>query len=116
MNRCSVTVYPDKTFYVRNLGWLLRNWKLIERFEVRVHPKRALECPGLPPDAYLTAYGERVNGRTGKREGFFYQTDYASDHVLARFLDRPVFRGLPIDWYGERMAIGDERYKALPRA
>lgn len=111
-----LTIGGDRRWIrLRGLGWLLRNWKLINRLEVREHPTKTLNVPGLQWDAYLTAHGERVCGRTARRESLMFQIDFASIIYLTRFLDRRIFRDLPITWLGTPMRVGDATYKTLPR-
>jgi hypothetical protein len=107
-----------RTAQVRNLGWLLRNWTAVERFTVRrpdvriravdgfVYRTPASAVPagaeiiaddGLQPDAILTAH---------LRDGGEYSTSYASASMLWRFLHRPIFLSLSVDWYGTAMIIG----------
>lgn len=72
---------------VKNLGWLLRNWKDVNRFEVTESP-----VPGW--DALLIAY---------LNDGGRYESTFASKTVLKDFLHRPVFRGVTLYWFGSRM-------------
>lgn len=80
---------------VKNLGWLLRHASEVESFDV-------LRGSG-GNDALLVAtlLDHRV-----------YATPYASFAVLANFLNRPSFVGLPAVWLGKRMLVGP----ALPGA
>jgi hypothetical protein len=75
--------------HVKNLGWLLRNWKSVEHFEVR--PGKAGH------DAYLIAH---------LSSGGTFESDFASRQVLLNFLDRPVFRGAQVSWFGKPAVIG----------
>lgn len=82
------TVYRHGTVRpVKNLGWLLKHWRDVERFDVRAYDGEARVC-----DAWLVA---RL------RDGGMYETPFASFEVLRLFLHRPVFRGLPVTWLGE---------------
>lgn len=75
---------------VKNLGWLLRNYGEVASLEV-------------------------VNGSDGNeamliahlRDGGYYVTDYASRAVLSRWLNRSIFHGLTLHWYGAEVVIGD---------
>jgi hypothetical protein len=70
---------------VKNLGWLLRHWRDVQSFTIAPYL-------GLTPwcDATLFAW---------LRDGTWYATPFASRTVLLGFLNRPVFRTLPIrDW------------------
>jgi len=69
---------------VKNLGWLLRHWKEVESFTILPHPP----CSGIA-DCILVANLKDVET---------YQTGFGCASVLKDWLDRPVFRGLPIDW------------------
>ena len=85
---------------MRNLGWLLRNWKQVERFTVTsgVHEdcalnedlRRACGCSSF--DNVLVAH---------LRDGGRYVTNFASLDVLRGWLHRPVFRGLPVNFCGQ---------------
>lgn len=87
---------------VLNLGWLLRHWKDVERFEVRpassshlmIGDERVNVNPSPmngPCDALLVAW---------LKGGGCYATSFASCDVLRSWLDRPVFRGVTIHWFG----------------
>lgn len=62
---------------VKNLGWLLRNWRAVER----------LEWTGSLDSGIFRAH--LADGRT-------YETRYASFEVWKGFINRPVFRGRPV--------------------
>lgn len=110
-----VRIGPEKVFYPKDLGWLLRHAKLIRNIVILQKTATLFNFPGYSWEAYLVAHGERVCGRTAKRESISFEIEFASKLVLAEFLDRPSFRGLPINWFGVHMTIGDKRYAALPR-
>jgi hypothetical protein len=71
---------------VKNLGWLLRHWKEAARAQVVVGDWRQAG----DDDAILRVY---------LKDGRLYRTGFASKEVLWDWLDRPVFRGLPLDWH-----------------
>ncbi len=71
--------------YVKNLGWLLRNWKQVEAFTLEDHP--AVEDRGMKPEVLLTAQ---------LRDGRRYVTGFMCANICRDWLNRPVFRGLPI--------------------
>jgi diadenosine tetraphosphate (Ap4A) HIT family hydrolase len=84
--RGAVVEHPDGTMRaVKNLGWLLRNWQDVARLEWHTIPRR----DGYPfyPEGVFTAV---------MRDGRVYRTDYADFGVWTRFIDRPVFRNLPV--------------------
>ncbi len=69
---------------VKNLGWLLAHWKQVQAFTIDPHPPTR----GFA-DAVLRAHLD---------DGGEYRTGFADAGVLARWLDRPVFRGVPQTW------------------
>ena len=71
---------------VKNLGWLLRNWKQVESSTIEKHPpvKR-----GFQPDAVLIAT---------LKQGGEYRSGFSCASVLRDWLNRPVFRGVPQNW------------------
>lgn len=71
---------------VKNLGWLLRNWQSVESFTIKPHPP---EPRGFQTEALLIAH---------LKGGGEYQTGFACASILKRWLDRPAFRGVKIDW------------------
>jgi hypothetical protein len=74
---------------VKNLGWLLKNRKNVEQIEAA--PSKARMT-----DAILIAY---------IRDGKVYATPYASRSVLAGWLARPVFMGVPLNWFGHMTEV-----------
>lgn len=82
---------PDGTVKaVKNLGWLLRSWKRVETIKVR-EPEH-----GDGFDAELIVI---------LRDGTIYETPFASRLVLWSFLNRPVFEGLDVEWFGEKRTL-----------
>lgn len=71
---------------VKNLGWLLRNWQQVSGFTVSPHPEVSR---GFQPDCVLIAH---------LKGGGEYQTGFSSAEILKRWLKRPVFKGLSVDW------------------
>ncbi len=61
---------------VRNLGWLIRHWREVDRLEVYDHPP---VISGMRPDAYLVA--RLADGRT-------YETGYSDIGVMKGWLSR----------------------------
>jgi hypothetical protein len=70
---------------VKNLGWLRQHWKDVVSFEMR-------------PDYVLMAY---------LRDGNIYAIKWASPTVARDWLSRPVFRGLPVKWFGVDTKAGE---------
>ncbi len=67
---------------VKNLGWILRNWKDVESFEF------AEPTSGRPvTDLILVAHC---------RDGRVYLTHFASLAMCLNFLHRPIFYGLTV--------------------
>lgn len=67
-----------KTKSVKNLGWLLRNWTRVSSIRLEKRGGEATLVANL-------------------REGGIFSSDFASFEVAKGFIDRPVFRGLPIE-------------------
>ena len=80
------------TKQVKNLGWLLRNWKRIDRFVFNKTMGDSFH------DGQLTAIlFNNDSSRITKHNRTEFVTDFASEAVLwDLFLRRPVFYGLPI--------------------
>lgn len=76
---------------VKNLGWLLANWRNVQSFSVA----RLLR----------DRYGARLVAHMD--DGRAFVTDFASSQVLACWLNRPVFRGAEINWFGKTLRIDD---------
>src|SRR6185369_1263255 len=74
---------------VKNLGWLLRHWRDISYVRMDYKPEK------LPCDAVLCANFKDKSG--------FYMAQWADASIMYRWLNRPVFRGLPAN-------IGHNRY------
>lgn len=85
---------------VKNLGWILRNWKSIESVDVRSAPP----ARGSLAEVVLTVYTDPKNtpGRVAK-----YQTLFNCSHSCWTWLRRPVLNGLPLTWNGQPSRIGD---------
>lgn len=71
---------------VKNLGWLLRNWKQVDSFNIAPIVGKQ---DGMQWDVLMTAY---------LRDGRIFETKWASRKVCAEWLHRPIFRGLPVFW------------------
>jgi hypothetical protein len=80
---------------VKNLGWLIRHWKEVERFQVErtAHPGR---------EGVLTAF---------LKGGGRYVTSWASLSLCRDWLGRPVFKGVPIDFLGEKTVCGSVHWR-----
>ena len=77
----------DSARKVKNLGWILRNWQLVESWDVYPHPFIA---EGYSAELYIVA---RL------RDGRTYESGYSSASVFRGWIDRPIFRGLPVNWH-----------------
>ena len=81
----AIALVRGKMIEVKNLRWLLCHWLQVSTFKVERNPNPVW-------DAILSAYN---------RDGvLIYQTSFGSSSVLWDFLNRPVFKGLPLDWFG----------------
>lgn len=99
-----VTSPDGKRKRVKNLGWLMRNWKGVAEF-IAIRNRNQLPRS----EAFLVAR---------MRDGSQFESDFASFEVmLGHFLDRPVFRGADItitDGYAElKTTIGSPAYRRL---
>lgn len=75
---------------VKNLGWLIRNWQIVESFDAYPHPPAGDRS--LPPDIYLVA---RL------RDGRTYETGYSSVVVMQEWLQRSrTLSDVPITYHG----------------
>lgn len=82
-------IRPDGTSrQVKNLGWLRRHWKDVEGFRlVRLTQKRR-EYPQW--EGLMVAY---LKGTVPFCE---YRVLWANSELMLSWLDRPIFRGLPV--------------------
>lgn len=86
----TVAKFGQKPFTVRNLGWLLRNWQKVTAFHFDYQPSDSW-------DGRLIAV---------LKCGGTYVTQYASLTVCFRWLNRPVFKGLPLTIHHKGKASG----------
>jgi hypothetical protein len=106
---CWITYRRDRVKYVKNLGWLVRNWKKIQHMTVEVEPSRPTSR-----EVRLTATCRWGHSSDRYGEEVVYTCIFADITVLhGHFLDRPIFRGLWVKWLGKSMQIGTEEYKAM---
>ncbi len=88
-------VKPDgPVVKVKNLGWLLKNWKKADNF------------------TWETSGSSGVF-RADMRDGSVYSTPFEDFSVFRRFIDRPVFRGLTIYMDGKRYVVGSPEWREL---
>lgn len=78
---------------VTDLGWLLRHWKDVERFNAYALPRG----DGMRLEAYLW----------DKRR---YVVNFASGSIMRDWLNRPVFKNAKIVWEGVDCAVGNATY------
>ena len=95
-NRAVVIQADGKEKAVKNLGWLLRNWKSVERFEIKPPPAGTV----FTHEALMIAHC---------RDGVRYETLWGSKTVLLDWIHRPIFRGIPVDWFGESRKASPRR-------
>lgn len=93
-------VVRDGAFFKRvtNLGWLRRNWTLVEEFDCYPHPP--VKRGGMPPDFYLVA---RL------RDGRTYETGFACLSVFHDFVNRSrVFKDVKINHHPRLKPLVDK--------
>lgn len=88
---------------VRNLGWLLRNWRTAQ--SVKVEPIRFQSGAGMSECRLIVS----MNPATTPGGVAEYRTDFACARLLWDWLRRPVLSGLPLQWGTEPAStIGDK--------
>lgn len=114
---CYVLKTETKPLAVKNLGWLLRNWKTVELIEVlhpwvvRIRPTGAysslspIPWHDIPDDARNEPFDCWLVARM--RDGSTYVSSFADSSLLLNWLDRPVFRGLPLSWFDLPTKVGE---------
>lgn len=78
-----------KATRVTNLGWLRNHWKEVISFTVF-----ATNDETRATDAWMVAH---------LSDGRVYVTDWASSVLMQEWLHRPIFRGLPLNWFGAQI-------------
>jgi hypothetical protein len=73
---------------VKNLGWLLRNWEMVERIEIHQPDCHRFEDWDVLMVAFL-------------KDGRRYSATWADSTHCRNWLHRPVFEGLPLNFVGE---------------
>ena len=81
MGDTKITKPDGRVVEVKNLGWLRRHWRHVKLFRL----------DRLRPDV----------GRQGRMiaecdDGTVFETLWCSSELMLEWLDRPVFRGLPV--------------------
>lgn len=94
---------------VKNLGWLLRNWRAVRSIRVEPLPPG----PGRLHECRLVAVLDPADAPGGVAE---YRTTWGCSRLLWDWLRRPVLSGLPLHWGGAPVSIvGDSTpYPGLP--
>lgn len=95
----TVTRHGQKPFEVKNLGWLLSNWQEVTAFHFDYRPE------GMNDGRLIAVL----------KCGGTYVSTFASLTVCFRWLNRPVFKGLPLtirqgDKASGMWTIGDAKY------
>lgn len=93
----TLTMY-GKTRQVKNLGWLLRHWKEVSCFEITEHVE---PYSGHKHNALMSAYIFCGGYKVGT-----YEIVWCSTQALRTWLDRPVFRGIRVTWFGQECVAG----------
>ena len=84
---------------VKNLGWLLANWRTVERFTVTGGPH--VECAlDLDMGRACGCWGKGYLLTAHLRDGGAFRTEFASSDTIRHFLHRPKFIGVPVDFCG----------------
>lgn len=79
---------------VQNLGWLLRNNKKISCFEIS------------SSEGDLFARGCEAVMRAVSVDGSVFYSSWPTRRSLAAWLDRPMFRGRTVFWFGQAKKAG----------
>lgn len=95
----TVTTINGKTRVVKNLGWIRRNWKNIERLEWKTYGKT------LPGPTKTDRFMDDGEFWAIMRDGSVYKTPYACFSVWRNFIRRPVFYGLPCSIDGRETVV-----------
>lgn len=97
--RGSLVIDPKKSapLPVQNLGWLLKNWKGVKRFELARNGT----------EGHMTAH---------MHDGRRYETPFASHSVMTDWINRPVFRGIETTVDGQPHQWGKSEQPSLPEA
>ncbi len=95
ITKSTVTYLDGRQRTVKNLGWLLRHWRDVYFIEVT-------DSSNSSDDCLLQAHCDG---------GPLYETGWADRNVCADWLDRPVFRGLRLDWFGQYTKCGSQETK-----
>lgn len=89
--------YPNgKVKTVRNLGWILRHWKDVESFTIT-------------DEGNARAWGCKL--RANLKDGAVYETNFADRDVCYKFLHRPSFHGIRVEWFNLEFRIGIDTQK-----
>lgn len=77
---------------VKNLGWLLRNWQVVLWLKVSPVPEGSSQNYDCVLEATIAG-------------GRCFACTWASKDVLWTWLQRPVFFGVQLDWFGKELTI-----------
>ncbi len=92
-NGATITLGNGTVRGVKNLGWLLRRWREVQSFAVTpADPVTENEC-------ILVA---RMHSNSNVKE---YRIAFGSADVLWLWLQRSIFYGLPLSWFGYSTTI-----------
>ena len=93
--RSLVRTEAGEVRWVKNLGWLLRHAREVVAFEVfEIEHRSGMQVKDVRMIAHVD------NGST-------FETEWADRRVCYKWLDRPLFRGLPIAWFSIKRQVGD---------
>jgi hypothetical protein len=98
---------------LKNLGWLVRNWTEVARFEVCDPEATWRKVPGVTGTGYegrvdvCPAEGGKCCLIAWLKCGGCYATHFADISVCRSWLNRPVFITLPVKWFTVDLIIGE---------
>lgn len=85
---------------VKNLGWVLRNWRKVKSLEFNLF-SASLQHDTMVDGLFIA----------NMEDGGIFKAGYASFAIFLGWIDRPVFRGLPIKVGSFTWNVGDEFHK-----
>jgi hypothetical protein len=95
---------------VANLRWLLRHCKEVASFEVCTNKAVFIDGWTMPRREYSANFDcimiarMKVDKNGNERK---FVTQWMDHGILLDWVDRPVFRGLPIIWFSLKTVVGE---------
>lgn len=97
---CILLVQGPRVKRIRDLGWLLRRSSQVEYFEV------GARVGGEVPVFSRSARSSDAVLRAHMMDGTLFYTVWTSRDRLACWLDRPMFEGKRVIWFGTERRVG----------